>query len=302
MSHCLRLGAALAFCLLAAGCGNQGNRDEGDRPSAGSVHQARGVLRSDPDLERKTVLVDHEAIPNLMPAMTMLFSFREAGEMASLESGDSIRFALEEGDGEWWMHSVEKIAAPPAAIASRNEDERGGGILREGDPVPEFHLVDQRGRPLTNDTVAGQPFLLTFMFTRCPIMEFCPRLSENFRQVRDAAASDPALKGAFGLVSVSFDEQDTPEVLAAYGENFSADSDKWRFATGDPAEIEKLTQAFAVRVERESGTIDHSLATALIDGDGTVRAIWRGNNWQPEEALAAIRKWIQREQTTTRSD
>ncbi|MEX2580264.1 MAG: SCO family protein [Verrucomicrobiales bacterium] len=288
MIRCLSTIAVVVSFLAISGCGRE-TGTEGPEPSP---QTARGVLRSDPDLTLKTVLVDHEAIPGVMPAMTMQFSFREGSGIASLKSGDSIRFALEEDDEGWWIHSVEKIDAVPGRSrgASDDEAESGGTVLRTGDRIPDFRLVDQRGRPLTNDTLAEQPFLLTFIFTRCPIMEFCPRLSENFRQVRDAADADPALKGGFGLVSVSFDEEDTPEMLAAYGDNLEADPDRWRFATGDPEEIEKLTRAFALRIERSEGTLDHSLATALVDGEGIVREIWRGNGWQPEEVVAALRR------------
>ncbi|CAN5351335.1 hypothetical protein BH20VER3_BH20VER3_20920 [soil metagenome] len=41
-------------------------------------------------------------------------------------------------------------------------------------------------------------------------------------------------------------------------------------------------------VQPEAGTISHSLATALVDGEGMITHIWRGNGWKPAEVIAAL--------------
>jgi cytochrome oxidase Cu insertion factor (SCO1/SenC/PrrC family) len=50
-----------------------------------------------------------------------------------------------------------------------------------------------------------------------------------------------------------------------------------------------LTQAFALTVQPESGTISHGLATVLVGADGVIRNIWRGNAWKPAEVVEALR-------------
>jgi protein SCO1/2 len=112
-------------------------------------------------------------------------------------------------------------------------------------------------------------------------------MSRNFTDIRKELAG-----GGDGTqyLSISFDpEFDTPERLAAYAAHMAADRSGWRFATGTPDEIAKLTKAFSVYVQAESGTISHGLCTVLVDAGGTIRKMWRGNSWQPSEAVAAVR-------------
>jgi protein SCO1/2 len=92
---------------------------------------------------------------------------------------------------------------------------------------------------------------------------------------------------------VTLDPQfDTPEILKGYAQYQKADLHIWTFATGDPAEIDKLTQSFAVLVQPEGGTISHGLATALIGPDGSVVKIWRGNSWTPSEVIDELRRAV----------
>ena len=91
------------------------------------------------------------------------------------------------------------------------------------------------------------------------------------------------------LLSISFDEHDTPAVLGEYGAKWSDDLDTWRFATGSVDEVKRLTRSFAVQVQPEGGTINHGLATVLVTPDGVIQKIWRGNGWQTDEVLAALR-------------
>jgi protein SCO1/2 len=49
--------------------------------------------------------------------------------------------------------------------------------------------------------------------------------------------------------------------------------------------VHSLTTAFSILVQPESGTISHSLATALIDRDGKIVKIWRGNGWRRLEEV-----------------
>src|SRR5690606_14626450 len=65
--------------------------------------------------------------------------------------------------------------------------------VRPGDPVPAFELVDQEGRAFTDADLAGEPTVLTFIFTRCPLPEFCPLVMTRLAQVERETAADPAL-------------------------------------------------------------------------------------------------------------
>jgi len=118
-------------------------------------------------------------------------------------------------------------------------------------------------------------------------------MSHNFSELQNVIKSDAGLAGKARLLSITFDPKfDTPRVLKSYAEHQNADPNIWTFATGESAEIDKLTQGFAVFVQPESGTISHGLATALISPDGSIIKIWRGNSWQPADVIAELRRAI----------
>ena len=109
--------------------------------------------------------------------------------------------------------------------------------------------------------------------------------------VEEAIKADAGVAGKTRLLSITLDPKfDTPEILKSYAQEQKADSQIWTFATGEPAEIDKLTQSFAVFVQPEAGTISHGLATALVGPDGHVVNIWRGNAWKPSEVLDELRR------------
>lgn len=155
--------------------------------------------------------------------------------------------------------------------------------------MPPFSLTNQNGQPISLDTFRGQPFVLTFVFTRCPVPNFCPRMSNNFEEVETAIKGGTGALAATRLLSVTLDPgYDTPKVLSDYAAFHHADSKIWTFATGDEKEIDSLTRAFSVYRQNEGGTISHGLATALINRDGRIEKILRGNTWTPTEVIEAI--------------
>ena len=152
------------------------------------------------------------------------------------------------------------------------------------------HFVQQSHDEVSLDTFRGQPFVLTFVFTRCPVPNFCPRMSNNFEELQAAIKAASGSVAKTRLLSVTLDpDYDTPKVLNDYAAFHHADPKIWSFATGDEKEIDSLTRAFSVYRQNEGGTISHGLATALINPNGTVERIWRGNAWTPAEVIEAVR-------------
>ena len=284
-----RISILLCLALAIAACDRSTTTDNSTRS-----YQVRGIVRGfAPD--RSTVSIEHEDIPGFMPSMTMPFSVKDQKEIADLKIGDGILFRLTATLKDLFLDQVKKIPASevrvaeptPAASVSSTTSAR----LREGDAVPSFTLTNQNGDPVMLDTFRGQPFVLTFIFTRCPIPNFCPLISQNFSELQQAIKSDASGAGKTRLLSVTLDPQfDTPEILQSYAQQQKADPQIWTFATGAPAEIDKLTQSFAVFVQPEGGTISHGLATALVGPDGQVIKIWRGNGWKPSEVIDELRR------------
>ena len=278
----------LLATVFLASCGRE-TASPGDQPRH---YEVRGMVRALPP-DHQTVEIEHEDIPGFMPSMTMPFSVRDGKEIADLRIGDAISFRLNLTKRDSWIDQVRVIdsaklnlptpaAAPRSSIASSR--------LHEGDPMPAFQLVDESGKTIDLESFHGHPFVLTFIFTRCPIPNFCPRMAQDFSELQKAIkASSAEPLASTRLLSISFDpEHDTPVVLSDYAREQKADAAIWRFATGDPAEVSRLTKAFSVLVQPEGGSISHSLATALIDKNGRIEKIWRGNGWTPAEVIQQI--------------
>lgn len=118
-------------------------------------------------------------------------------------------------------------------------------------------------------------------------------LSAHVKQFRGAAERDQTSSDSLAktqLLSVTLDP------AYGYAESFErlrrvshADPKIWTFVTGDEKNIDSLTRAFSVYRQTEGGAISHGLATALIDRNGTVERIWRGNAWTPAEVTQALK-------------
>jgi protein SCO1 len=278
------LAGCVAFVLL--GCGRS-NSDEG-----ADNYESRGVVRGfSPD--RSTIEIQHEDIPGFMPSMTMPFVARDPKQIADLKTGDAISFRMAVTKKDFWVEKVKKIRREDVRVAEPKRtalvSAEGNARLKEGDEMPPFSLTNQNGERISLDTFRGQPFVLTFVFTRCPVPNFCPRMSNNFEELQTAIKTGSGTLAKTRLLSITLDpDYDTPKVLSDYAAFHHADGQIWTFATGQKQEIDSLTRAFSVYRQNEGGTISHGLATALINGNGTVERIWRGNAWTSAEVTEAI--------------
>jgi protein SCO1/2 len=259
--------------------------------AAERVFDVTGLVRS--RLKGDRIVVTHDDIPGLMPAMTMAFTVANPAEAAPLEVGDRVRFQLRVTEttsrAENFVRLQGGANAAPTAAGVAGAVDPGSRRLRVGDRVPDFSLIDQDDRPMTAGALRGYVTALTFVFTRCPVPEYCPAVAMKFGAVQTLIAADAVLAPRARLLSVSIDpEFDRPDVLTAYAGGVGADPARWRFATGSRQDVDALARAFSVLVDRNGGVPEHTLCTALIDGDGTIVEIWRGSAWRPAEVIAAM--------------
>jgi protein SCO1/2 len=234
------------------------------------------------------VMVAHEEIAGYMPAMTMPFAVdRQA--VPAVRPGDKVRFTLRVAES-WSRAEAFTVVGHDARVAAAvGAPAASAPRLRRGNAVPTFALVDEHGAAFTAEDLKGRLTAVTFIFTRCPLPEFCPLMSKRFQQVQRDIANDPSLDEV-RLVSITLDPAfDTPAVLSSYAKAYGADPARWRFLTGPEAEIGRLTTAFAIHTARNGVFLDHTLATAVIDRDGTIVEIWRGTGWTAAQIVAALR-------------
>jgi protein SCO1/2 len=237
------------------------------------------VLRA--DKPSSTVTISHDAFPGYMDAMVMPFDVRGAARRVDLAPGDRVRIRLAVKRGRSWIDRVDLISAAPVD-AGLQQTPALPLIVPVGSQVPDFELTDQTNRPLALSSLKGKVVAVTFIYTRCPLPDYCPRMIANFRAVRDRFAA--RLDRDLVLLTISFDPKyDTPDTLARYAAAERGGGPGWHFLTGDSTNVERVCNAFGIRYWPEEGLITHSLQTAIIDREGRLAATVEGKDFTPQQ-------------------
>lgn len=237
-----------------------------------------------------TLTLATDAIPGYMAAMTMDYPVKEKWVLDVAKPGQTLQATLVVASDRAWLQGVvisESSKAESSSVAPV-------GSVRDpvGQTVPDFTLINQDGRPIHFHQYHGKALLLTFIYTRCPLPDYCPRMSQNFAQILAQISTDPKLSPSTRLLSISIDpEYDKPAVLRAYALDVAGDPhpfDHWEFASGTSDQVRKVAEFFGLKYWKENGQIVHALITALVGPDGKVAKVYRGNDWQPAEVLADL--------------
>jgi protein SCO1/2 len=247
----------------------------------------------------KLVVIAHEAIPGFMDAMTMGFKLKDERDFDRLQRGDRVQASLVVQGMESWLESL-FITRPTNPDATDDEVlPKPLPMPKPGDAVPDATLVNHDGKSFRTSALRGQTVVLTFIFTRCPLPEFCPLMNMNFAKIARELTKTPAAASKTRLLTISFDpEFDTPPVLKKTRSAFDDPNAKfavtWDFASGKKDEVRKLADFFglsyAVKGKNAEDTV-HTLRTAVISPDGKVARVFTGNAWTVEEMLAEVRKY-----------
>ena len=279
---------AVLFILLgtAPGCRQQGPEHR-EYQLKGQILSLGQTLPSG----WRELSVKHEDIPNYMPAMTMAYYVRKPAQLEGLAPGDHITATLVLEGGEVYLDKV--VRTGHAEIPAGARPVKVMDVMAPGDEVPGDTLQDQEGRPRVLQDWRGKAVAVTFVYTRCPVPDFCPLMDRHFVELQRRIRSDPALVDRIHLVSVSFDpEHDTPAVIAKHATARGADPRTWSYLTGTPQAIEHFTSRFGVSaiVESDSvASITHNLRTAVIDPRGRLVKVYSGNEWTVDALLADLR-------------
>lgn len=248
------------------------------------------IIEIDP--AEKSLRIHHEEIPDYMPEMTMPFAVQDAALLNGVKPGDSISFRLSVTDDDSWIDHIKIISSTETDETVRAARELSSPELNRleiGEIVPDFSLTDQNGRPFQLASQKQKAVILTFIYTRCPIPNFCPLLSNNFKELQKRLSKE--FPGRFQLLSISIDPKfDTPQTLKSYGARYDADESTWTMATGTPEEINRIGEWFGLTHEATGGLVNHDLRTALISPDGKLLQVWKSNVWTPYEIQRSVRQ------------
>jgi protein SCO1 len=285
----------LALAILAAGCQKPAQTE------SNSANQKRYDLRGtvvSVDKLKKTAEIDHEAIPDLMPRMTMPFPVKENWVWEDLVPGVQIRAELvmdSSAKDPYWLEKISIVAnsAPNQPPVEEKQPEQIGKV------VPDLSLTNQEGKKFTLKDYRGKALAITFIYRECPLPEFCIKMSSQFANMANQLAADPEAKEKIRLLSISFDpERDTAEKLKQYGLGYLGKDAKddltvWNLAVGSDKEVRAVADFFGLKYETDAADktqINHSLVTAVIAPDGKVTRLFTGGRWTPDDVLAELKK------------
>jgi protein SCO1/2 len=283
LSLCVSI--ALAIAAASSACGQA--RQSRYYPLKGQILSI-GAARTD---GRREVSVKHQDIPGFMPAMTMAYFVRTPALLDGLVPGDLITARLVVNGGEIYLDQVAKTGH--ATLPADARPVKAMDVMEPGDVVPDDEFQDQEGRVQKLSNWRGRALAVTFVYTRCPVPDFCPLMDRHFAELQRTIVADARLRDRVHLVSVSFDPaHDTPAVIAAHAKTRGADARTWSYLTGTADAVEHFTSRFGVSVILEKDdvqSITHNLRTAVIDPRGRLVKIYSGNEWTVDALLSDLR-------------
>jgi protein SCO1/2 len=271
--------ATLGLVLALAGC----------PPKPKHYHLTGTVISKSADAQQITVA--HDDIPGFMAAMTMPYSVRDPHGLEQVQPGDKIvADVVVESTSNYWL---EHILITDQSGRGKPLPGTNTTPLAAGAAVPDVPLVNQDGKTIRLSDFKGKAVLLTFIYTRCPNPDFCPRVSGQFAALEKQLAQLPADSARTQLLSISLDPSfDTPPVLRKYGLAYlggdPAGFAHWEFAVSSQDDLKQLASAFDLVYFQQDNQIVHSMDTVLLAPDGTVAQTWTDNDWSTADMLSAI--------------
>ncbi|MGH9162742.1 MAG: SCO family protein [Vicinamibacteraceae bacterium] len=297
----------LVGCMAAGGCGRGQPARESEfemRPGAQQFPLVGRVVAVAPSARKVTVA--HEEVEGVMQAMTMEFPVKEQWAMQAMAPGDRIAATLVVDGARSWLQQIVVTRSTPSGEPGGDRAAPLPGAPAPGTRLPALSLVDQNAQPVLARDFIGRVSVVTFIYTRCPLPDFCPLMMRRFTETAKLLRDRPDRTTTTQLVPVTIDpEYDTPAVLRKYaarlitrddaGEDASGRGDvTWRLLTGEAEDVRRFAGFFGLVYEQQGSEIMHALRTAIIDPQGRVVTVLRGNAWTAGELLRHIdgaRNW-----------
>ena len=166
-------------------------------------------------------------------------------------------------------------------------------FVQEDDYIIAFSGINQEGDFFQFKDFLGKAVVINFIFTRCQAMEMCPastrRMSILQEKAREIGLED------LHFLSITFDsEYDSPGILKQYGKSYDIEFDTFTFMTAKPLWVEDLMRYFGIITIEEDGTINHTMATLLIDQKGRIHYRKEGSVWKVDDFLARAQELLEK--------
>ncbi|MGO9086114.1 MAG: SCO family protein [Candidatus Sulfotelmatobacter sp.] len=246
------------------------------------------------DPTRLTITVSCKEIPGYMEAMVMSFHVKDSTLPEGLQPGVMVDFTLTADNDTSFAEGVhvrpfESLELDPTQARRLKLVENASSVkppsadvLHAGDAVPDFRLTDQNQDAVSLSQFRGKIVAMTFIYTRCPLPDYCVRLSNNFgvlqRRFKSRMGRDIVL-----LTVVIDPVHDQAAELSSYASTWKADSRSWHFLTGPVADIQRICRAFDMSFYPDEALFVHSFHTVVISRSGRLAANLEGNNFTAQQ-------------------
>ncbi len=270
----IRSPVLAALALAACGWG---------APATPPTYDVEGTVLSVPTPDR--LIVDHEAIPGFMDAMVMPFDLAEPSLSRDVRPGDRIaaRLVIRPEGAVVDQLRVTGHEDPPAPSTRKPLP-----TILTTDVFPSTDVPVTGGETWTIGDGAGVPTLLTFLYTRCPLPQFCPATVLKLQEIQAGLArTDTPAR----ILAVTIDpERDTLAHLATYGEGVNADPVRWRFGRmPDPASLIALADRAGLEVhDGPAATVEHNTRYLVLTAEGVVLQRYFDNDLDPARVVRQL--------------
>ncbi len=302
----LNVAAALGLSL-ASGCGRPEPSTAPQPVPAGpkklleaapkregrQVFTLKGVVQA-VDAAEGEVTIAHEAMPGFMDAMVMPFVIKDKTVLDDVRPGDVVHgpMVVDFRGGSIKNYELTDLTVTGTAPLKKSEAAEAASTMPEplkvGDVVPDFAVTTQDGAALRLSELRGRVVALTFIYTRCPLPDFCPAVDAKFAELSRRISAVPARSEHVRLLSISFDpKHDTPEVLRAHARLRGA-KPPWSFNVAAPEELAKVGPLLGLDYYPERDQFAHNLTTAVVDPEGRLARLELGRNWTPADLSRTI--------------
>ncbi len=258
--------AVLGLLLLASCWGENAHILEG------TVVDVRGTNQ---------VVVDHEEIKGLMEPMIMPFDVRDPDVLKGVVAGDRIVARVLIDDQGMYLDRVRVTGKGEISDEAKAQIPEN---LRPGQTMPAVQVTVSDGSTLTIGEGQQKPTAVSFLYTRCPMPEFCPALVARFQALQGSVGADAQ------LVAITIDPaHDTLEVLASFAETSGADSNVWRFGRVSAEDLKRLAGMASLSIAPSGETIEHGSRTLILDASGRLVERYDDNRWPLERVVTQLK-------------
>ncbi len=286
----------ITLCLLPIIClaCSQDKNPEGEAAQPPKLFKVHGIIQEIKP-EDMRIIIDHEEIPGYMGAMIMPFNVKKSTSLSGLAPGDGIHFDYRVEELQSWIENI-SLTGNKGAIKAPGDGgpvEASNNGLAINSQLPDYHFIDENGTPVKLSDYRGGPVALTFVFTRCPVPEYCPAMMRKFSKVTKTLEAAPDAPASWTLLTISFDvDYDTPEIMRTWGKIFGFKSGhSWHLLSSekDSDTIKKISADVDLKFGENKGSYQHNLRTVILDATGKIRHVFTDETWSSDDLIAKMK-------------